>query len=199
MQRRPKGARIIADTIMCKTPNCPTVSSYSDLIEERLISSLEMYLENYKIDINGKGGIDWESSMEIKKALLAEKEKSLGLLQKQLNKIHVCFEQDIYDMDTFLSRSHEVKNEMENYKIAIGQINRDLAEMKAHYENRETFIPKMEGILDSYKKSDDPAYKNALLKELVSKVEYTKTFRSSVPGESNGMFELDIHMKVKPL
>ncbi len=200
MQRRPKGNRNPADTLLCKTPGCPTVASYYDLIEKRLIETLETTLQNYKLSIGNENFFSWESSLDTKQRLLKEAEKQLAGLKKQSSKIHAAFEQDIYDMETFLDRSREVKKEITEAESKVKKIEQEILEIQNCIENKETFIPRLEHILTSYQHSDDPIYKNALLKEIVSSVDYTKKVRyGGKAKKSNDLFELDVHLKLKPI
>ena len=62
--------------------------------------------------------------------------------------------------------------------------------------NKKEFVPYFESVLQSYKDSSDPKYKNQLLKEIVSSVDYTKTVIGGRNGKNNDAFELDVHINL---
>lgn len=120
-----------------------------------------------------------DGALKLAESQLKNASSQASTLQKQLDKIHICFEQDIYDMDTFLERSHAVKSDLEQCKEEMKEAQRRIEEIKLSGDQRKTFIPRFEGILDSYRHAEDPEQKNALLKELISRIDYTKTDRGS--------------------
>ena len=73
----------------------------------------------------------------------------------------------------------------------------ELEEARARLVNQETFSPFCEHILDSYRKSKDPVYKNTLLKLIIKRIDYTKNQRGGRDGERNDQFELTIHVKLE--
>ena len=195
MQRNGKHSSVPYDVLLCTTSKCPTVASYLPVVEEKLLSSLEQILENYKLELDGTMVPD-DGALKLAESQLKNASSQASTLQKQLDKIHICFEQDIYDMDTFLERSHAVKSDLEQCKEEMKEAQRRIEEIKLSGDQRKTFIPRFEGILDSYRHAEDPEQKNALLKELISRIDYTKTDRGSSTNLDS--FELDIHLRIMP-
>lgn len=196
MRRRPAGTRNKADTLQCRTYHCPTVGSYYDLVEERLLIILDQWLENYKIKIDPNAPEDWQTAFDSRQHIKQELEASITSLGRQLSKVHTCFENDIYDLDTFQERSQAVKSELEEKEEKLRCIIAELSKIREHIEHKEAFVPFFEHILDSYRHSKDPVFKNALLKLIVERVEYTKTERGGRTGENNDCFELKIHVRI---
>lgn len=195
MQRNAQHGIMKADTLMCTTVGCPTVSSYVPVVEEKLVDSLEQMLEKYKIEINGT---DAPNNAEIKilEKQLQTATRKADKLQKQLDKIHICFERDIYDIETYLERSAAVKSEINQCQNEIQSIQQNLDEYSLSAENRRTFVPRFENILESYRHTEDADQKNELLKELISRIDYVKTKRGSSKRLDD--FELDIHLRIMP-
>lgn len=196
MVRRPRSRYQKNDVLLCPTYKCPTVGAYWDLIEQRLLSSLEDYLSNYKLDINPESGIDWESSIALKEKSRQETLSTINRLENQLTKVYNLFEQDIYDLTTYLSRSQMIKDEINTTKAVLATIDTEISGLKSSSETKEIFIPYFESILESYKNSSDPKYKNVLLKEILTQVDYTKTVKGRKSGQGNDAFELDIHINL---
>lgn len=182
-------------TLSCPTAGCPTVSARLDLVEGKVLEALERILERYKLEIDGGYSPDNREVVLIKKQLKTANSK-LEKYQKQLSKIHACFEQDIYDMDTFLERSNAVKAEIDSCNNSIKEAQDRLEEISLHNECRETIVPRFEGILDAYRRTEDREKKNLLLKELVSRIDYSKDDRGNWKRPTD--FSLDIHLRIQP-
>ena len=165
-------------------------------VEDRILNTLEQQLEHYKIDLSKKDRNDWNVAITAKENEIAEIKEELSGLNKQSAKIHTLFEQDIYDLDTFLNRNQEVTKSINQAKERIGRLEAEIFKLQEVMEGQESFAPRLEHVLESYRKSDDPVYKNTLLKEVIEKVEYTKTQRGQRDGLNNDAFTLDIHLKV---
>lgn len=196
MARRPEAKDPTKTLLICRTYQCPTVAAYFDLIEERLITSLENYLNVYQLHVNNYQGINWTSAMEVKKTNLKELEANYERLEQQYSKICDLFERGTYDMDTYLARSKIIKNELASIHESITSTAADITALEKQVDAAKNFIPYFESVLDSYKKSDDPKYKNMLLKEIITKVVYTKTTRGKRTGEGKEDFDLDIHINL---
>jgi hypothetical protein len=197
MTRRPAGGRQPKDALICTTYRCPTVCSYYDLVEARLLESLDNFLESYRLRIDDTTGIDWTNTMKVKEARLAEINASLDRYQAQSDRIHTLFEQEIYDLDTFLTRKHKLDDEHELLQEEKTRILKDIDEIQMNIMNKDQFIPYFESILASYRDSDDPIYKNHLLKEIVSDVIYTKTEKGSRANGRIDSFTLDVYVNLK--
>lgn len=196
MTRRPRGKNQSRDMIICTTHQCPTVGAYYDLIEERLVSILEQYLSAYQLNVGHESGIDWNISIQQKSSKLHDLTAKHNKLNAQLEKVCSLFEQDIYDLDTYLSRSHTIKDELTGIQQSITTIESDIATMELRIAAESDFVPHFESVLESYKNSDDPKYKNTLLKEIITSVDYTKTVRGGRKGIHNESFELDVHINL---
>lgn len=196
MTRRPHSKSQPHDMILCTTYQCPTVGSYYSLIEERLLNVLDNYLAEYRLHIDDDSGIDWASSLAIKQDALKDFQAKEDALNKQYTKVCTLFEQDIYDLDTYLARSQELKSEISALRESIQAIDQEIRTIRQNAVNKKEFVPYFESVLQSYKDSSDPKYKNQLLKEIVSSVDYTKTVRGGRNGKNNDAFELDVHINL---
>lgn len=195
MQRNARHGIMKADVLLCTTAKCPTVASYATVVEEKLVASLEQMLEKYKIEINGAETPD-NAEIKVLEKQLQTATVMAGKLQKQLDKIHICLERDIYDIETYLERSAAVKSELNQCQNEILAVKQRLGEYSLSEENRRTFVPRFENIMESYKHAENADQKNELLKELISRIDYVKTKRGSSKRLDD--FELDIHLRIMP-
>ena len=173
-------------SILCQNSNCSNVSAPFEEIEKKLIESLTLWLENYKLTSKETPDINLLDQKEIAlKEYIAEKGKN----ETQLAKLHDLLEQGVYDIDTFLNRSKIISERIENINSKITLLHSEIASDKLKKANN--IIPKMENLLKIYSSCDDVKLKNNLLKEVLEKVTYTKTKKSPIAG-----FELTIYPKI---
>lgn len=196
MVRRPYANSQQADTLICYSTACPNVSAPLHLVEERVLQSLEEWLENYKIkwSRDNKNKTAESTQLEIKKSAVNKLNEQIKTLEKQMSSLYDLLEQGVYSTDVFLERSKIINDRLEK-----AQKDRDmlLDNLKSGQRMNEDSIaiPKIEKILQLYKSTDDPVLKNKLLKEVLDKVVYTKTVNGRWHN-SPGDFELVLYPKL---
>jgi len=98
----------------------------------------------------------------------------LQQLEAQKGTLFDYLERKIYDEDTFLDRSKNLSDRIKDTQTRIAQAEAQLkTERKNDIANKE-IIPTVEDALNRYMKSTDQQRKNALMKSIISRVEYTK-------------------------
>lgn len=194
MYRRPKGPKTAGDVFYCKTHNCPTVGSYCDLVEDRLLSMLNDWLDKYRILVQ-PGIDDIDSLIKVKEVSLKQVKDNVQKAQVQLQKVCDFFEQDIYTLEMFQDRSASLNNKITQYRSDESKVLEEIKQLKTSKQNQKEVIPRWERVLSSYRKDLDPLTKNALLKELLVKVEYKKTKKGSKKDPVD-LFSLEIFPRI---
>lgn len=190
---RSKGSTLYYDTMICNTPGCTTVSSPLALVEQRLIETMEKWLKDYELDYPMQYGTDdYLSSREA--AFKNYQQEFDGLIQ-QRDKIYNLFERGTYDEMTFHLRIDTVNKSIETCKTELEKAEKDIMKYNDMKRSREIFIPKVKHVLELYSELDDPADKNALLKEVLEKVIYTKDKGGRFSGYAD-KFELVLYPKL---
>jgi len=165
------------DTLMCPSTACSNVSSQLSYVEEHLLSALEEWLRNYKLDWglmdDQKPGEDIQ--IEVMRKNIKKIDEELTTLEKQMNNIYDLLEQGIYSTETFLERSKIINERINETRQAKEKLIQELHREEMREESKKNIIPKIENVLELYKTTDDPAIKNKLLKEVLDKAVYTKT------------------------
>jgi len=176
MVRRPYGGRQ-PDTLMCANTACPNISSQLSYVEERLLDVLEEWLQNYRLnlDLEETQRSGNEIQIEVLKKALNKIDDELATLNKQLSNIYDLLEQGVYSTDTFLERSKIINEKINEAKQNKEKIIQELRLEKEREESKKNIIPKIENVLELYNTTDDPAFRNELLKEVLEKAVYTKT------------------------
>lgn len=189
MVRRPY--KKTAASLMCPVTSCKNVSSKLSVVEERLLSALEGWLQDFKIIWGVDKPSPSKSQKNIKKKSLTKLHKALLEQEKQMSNIHDLLEQGVYSTETFIERSKVITE-----KITKTKLDRDLLIEELHLEeekekNLNTLIPKIERVLEMYANADDPGLKNDLLKSVLEKAVYIKKVGGRWHNSED--FELILH------
>lgn len=197
MQRRPYDKRRMP-TLICSYNDCDNIGSDLINVETAILQALKDWMESYELDtesfIQESGG----QKIAMLESNIGKQKKNIEDLQKQLNNVYDLLEQGIYDTDTFISRSKILKDQ-------IGTLNQSLLiqeqeldkEMKIS-KSRETIIPKIKNLLETYDHMETAKEKNDALCAVLEKVLYNKSTRRK-KYEEGDTFEITIYPKVPHL
>lgn len=171
MQRLHSGSQYI--TIRCPSKSCDNVGSYFSVVEKRLLQALSEWIDDNEL-------LSAESAA---KALLSGKEDAVQMavndltaLRNQLSRTHDLLEQGIYDVDTFLQRSRSLTERIAAAEERLGVLSGELAEDEERAASRRCFLPTVKCLIEEYD-GLSAQEKNDRLKEILDKVEYTKSKR----------------------
>lgn len=194
MNRRPHGDKY-PDTLMCPVTSCDNVSSQLSLVEEKLLHTLRVWLESYKVEMNEieKNNSNLESNV-IKNSIEAL-DKGIDILEKQMDSLHDLLEQGIYTADKFLDRTKILNDKINAAKNDKAILEEKLEENFIKEEGQNIIIPKIERVLQIYHTIEDPGEKNELLKEVVEKATYIKNVSGRWHGSPDD-FELYLQPKL---
>lgn len=194
MTRRPSSP---SDILMCPNRTCSTVSSRADIVEERLLQALRLWLNEYRLEWSDNPHPDEDTAIELKRKSIRKAQSEVDTLTKQLARTHDLLEQGVYDTDTFLTRSRSITERMEAAKQSIEELSASLIEDEKRAVSRKSIVPKVEHLLDVYDELPTAASKNELLKGIIERVEYSKETRSPRNGPFDN-FELVLTSKLPP-
>ena len=182
-------------SLMCMGPTCPNVSSPLYLVEKKLLQSLEIWLEKYKLEIKQKEekGNNLEADAIIESIKNVDNE--LNTLGKQLNSLHDFLEQGIYSTEVFLERLKILNDKINIVKKSKEELENKLNSISIIEENKKTVIPKVEKVLETYNRLETPKEKNELLKEILHKVIYIKEEGGRWSGNVDN-FKLKLYPKL---
>lgn len=144
--------------LMCNNPNCQNNTTDLKTIEKYILNSIQKYF-NYTVDFSNYERKD--NSTE-----LFYIDRELKKLTLQLNNIFDLLEQKIYNKETFLERKQVLE---ENINILNSQKEKILSNTP-----QLNSIDSPITILELYNRLEDIKYKNQLLKNIFSKIYYSK-------------------------
>ena len=195
MVRRPY-QRPYPDTLMCPRAKCPNVSSDLRRVEQRVISALEVWLEQYKLEWESKDVSPAVKQSEVLKKSFEAQQAEIDKLYKQLSKTHDFLEQGVYNTETFLERSRSISERINIAKESLPKIQSQIDAETAKENNLINVIPKAEKLLETYYTLPTAESKNTMLKEVLEKVVYVKTKRCRKKTDSRDDFEITIFPKI---
>ncbi|MCI8641512.1 MAG: recombinase family protein [Clostridia bacterium] len=162
------------DVRICCRKCKENVGSNIDYVEDKLLQSLKLLLENYKIKLLNNDNSDIKMLLKINEDNILNSRNELEKLKLQLNKTYDLLEQEVYTKDIFIERSNLLKQQIEEINNNITKLEIEKEQIVVTKNNKEILIPKIEKVIDSYYETNNIKMKNELLKSVLEKVEYTK-------------------------
>lgn len=168
--------------------NYDTSSSSLELVENKVLESLKIILNDYKLDLK-KATEKQKLDILIKNTnnQIEQLNQELDKSNSQKSKLYDLLEQGIYDNATFLERSNLLAQKLADITTKIQELNNLKAEYEKQKEKKELIIPKIENVIELYPYATIEQ-KNKLLKSCIKKVEYYKPIK-----QRKADFELTIY------
>ena len=180
------------DVRICCRKCKENVGSNIDYVENKLLQSLKLLLEDYKIKLINNDNSDIEMLLKINENSILNSRNELDKLKLQLNNTYDLLEQGIYTKDIFIERSNLLKQQIKEINKNINELESEKKQIIAKKNNKEILIPKIEKVIDSYYETTDIKMKNELLKSVLEKVEYTK-----ITPKNKDDFKLKLFPKIQ--
>lgn len=186
-------------TLFCGNPECDNIGSKLNLVEEKVLEGLKLWLKNYKLDY--KNNIEKATHKKLK--LFQESIKSLEEeIEKENNKLLTIYdflEDGTYTKEVFRERSEKVTQNINDIKTKLESYKEKLDKEKIIDEERIKLTPKIENILDIYNLLETAEEKNNLLKTVLSEVLYLKT-EKAIRKDSDPMnFTITLYPKISKI
>lgn len=160
--------------LRCNTPGCPTRSTQYELVERRILESLEQWLASYKVKWGKRKKEEPDQALEFKRAAISALERELNELEHQKNRLFDLLERGIYSEEIFLERSQNLAQRIQNTQEAIQRAQKELEEEERRQRARKNVIPFVENVIKTYYKTKDPVKRNSLLKSVLHHAVYNK-------------------------
>lgn len=175
----------------CLTAHCPTVLSYADDVEKRVIEELKAELKNFNYFIDNYGEeIEKQNKSREKELTLLRKE--IDKKTKMLDKACEMLELGVYTKEKYLERVNILESDIKSLKEQIKVL-------ETSFNNEEVkirkAIPILEKCLDAYW-GLNPQEKNDLLKSFIDHIEYSKSKRNNRWQKDLDDMQLKIYLKI---
>lgn len=179
--------------LRCPNRYCDNVSAPLYLIEEKVIETLQHWLDNYILEYEQKEYVSNE--LQVKEDALLNCEKELRTLNEQKNNAFDLLEQGVYTPDIFQSRIRLLSDKILTVTTEISDLKQSIEAEKDTEYTINNFIPHFQNVLDVYHDTSDIATKNELLKSIVNSIEYVKLERNHKFSRNTANFDLTVHPK----
>ena len=179
--------------LRCPNQNCDNISAPLVLVEQKLLQSLQTWLEGYSFVFPKK--VDNSFEVLTTKHTLQNCLKKLDSLYKQRERTYDLLEQGLYTVDIFENRLRAVSSKIEIIKITISNLQQSM-EKQQNFSECDVFLPTHQNILELYYNIDNISVKNDILKTILEHVEYQKMTRNRKSEHNYANFTLKIYPKL---
>ena len=156
--------------------NCHNSTAAFELVETEIVEALKAWLVGYKVKLQTVGYAD---DIAANKKQIQKIDAEIKKLQGQLMNAYDLVEQGIYSKDIFISRRSVIQSSItsaEEKKTSVAEV---LRRLEIAQNTQDSLIPQTERLLGSYDFMTNEE-RNALLKEIVQKIEYKKTRQGAI-------------------
>ena len=165
------------DSLMCSYTTCKCVGSRLSIVEEMVIDGLREWVRDAEVDYSGSTDKAFREELSSLETAMEEARRTRQQLDSQIKRAYELVEKSVYSIDIFQTRMKELSAEIEKVDALILTLETEHKQMKASIEERVKQVPNVKTVLEAYEKTDDPRYKNILLKSVLTRIDYYKTQR----------------------
>lgn len=196
MQRRPYNKNGKEEALICNNSKCDNISTKLNLVEEKIIEALKIWLKSYSIDYEKINKMKRISKISTEKDILEQLKKKLEKEKTKESKIYEYFEDGTYTKEIFKERINNVTKCIKELEEKIIPLQEKVNEQEKKLESKKQVIPKIQNVLDIYGKLETNEEKNILLKTIIEKVTYLKTKKAIKKNSDPTCFEIHIYPKI---
>lgn len=171
MTRNAGSKKNSSPSLVCLNVECDTKSALLHLVEERVLLSLKEWCDKTEVELKNEKNVK-PSTKPLETALKASKNELIKLY-KQKDKIYEYFETGSYEPDVFNTRMFAVNEKINSTQSTVIELEHQLSSLVDVTQKKRELIPKIKNLLDVYD-TLDTYQKNDFLKEVLSKVSYTR-------------------------
>lgn len=178
--------------IKCRTTNCPTVSTYLEILEPMIIDGIQEALAGYRLELDDLP----TTAANRREAMEKEREVYIAELNKKqamLDKASEMLEIGVYSVEKYLQREIILRKDMDALQANLDALS-DTSELD-DIERLENAVPILEKCLDEYW-TLNPAEKNEILKSFVDKILYSKSIKNNSHHKDLDDANVEIFLKI---
>lgn len=200
MTRAASNTKTNYPVLKCPNRYCNNISAPLELIEEYVLLSLKEWSDSNKLDWTVRNKtIKTGGSLSFQQNHLKALQTSLDSLNKQLENTYTLLEREIYTVEIFQKRSKQLNNEISTIQKALKEAQKNYEKVFFEQNLIKSFLPKIYNVIDVYQELDNASAKNALLREVIEKIEYRKTTANKKNQGHKANFNLTLFPKIKDL
>lgn len=158
--------------LRCQNKNCPCVSSRQDLIERKVLAGITDWFSRYTI-LSTSEEPD-ENNMVFLQTSIKQITREQNQLSRQKERLYDLLERGLYDETTFRRRMDKLTEKETELKKALASAEAELSLCRRDEPAGARLLPQMQAIPSIYEALPDAESKNALLREILVRIEYIK-------------------------
>ena len=158
------------DMLRCTTKDCPTKACAVSIVEHTILDTMAAWLVRYAEDAQ-----DATPKTNPRQTAIDAAQGNLARLSAQRERIFAAFEDGAYDSATFVKRRNDKDAEIAAAQAVLDELLADTT--PSPEECIRLQLPAIRSALELYAVATDPQDKNAILKSVISRIEYKKTVR----------------------
>lgn len=178
------------DTLVCSTRGCTNIGSDLELVEKRIIESLQIILSNYKDYIKDYAN-KVKEEIKTNESALEILNKKIEEQKQKLDKLCDLLESGVYSEQLFSERKLKIDTEIVNLERKRKQLSSSNNIKK--FEEIQKMIPQIEEVLYHYDEDMTPEMKNNLLSSIIKVIYYKKELGGRNYKDN---FKLKIYLKI---
>lgn len=175
--------------IRCNNQQCNNKSSRYEFVENKLIQSLKIWLNDFKIEWASEVNSVPNKSVLFKRNSIIGLKKEIEELDQQKGKLFDFLERGIYTEEIFIERSQNIAERIKAINQTLVEIDLQLASEVKRQEAKNEIIPRVENVIDIYEMEKEPISKNIILKSIVHYAVYKKD-----KHQRNDEFTLNLYL-----
>ena len=195
MTRLGKNSHNRYDTIKCTNRKCDCVSAPIYLVEQSVLDSMRKWLSGYIYHINQQDLSPAEADNSAEKTI-AELTDELKKIDVQINSTYDLLEQKVYTTEVFTQRNKALTERREKIENRIARLRQSLITIQNDRIARQEIIPHIRYVIAAYNDCTTAEEKNALLKSVLNRIEYSKSEPNRRGHLDNANFTVDVFPKV---
>ncbi len=177
-------------SLVCKTRNCPTVSAPLYQVEDEVLKILKDYYENYELHFQTRHG---DKAPKITNTAIKNLENKIKTIDNQLEKTYNLLEQGIYTVDVFTERQAKLKADKE---LLAQQLEEAIKLQSMEQKVRIPAKGEIKGVIELYRKCETDEARNKLLKQIVKRIDYSKTTANTRGKFENRNFLIEVYLNL---
>lgn len=182
------------DTIKCTNRHCNCVSAPIYLVEELLIEGLKKWLKLHTLKMgDSASGTQTVDTIEVKNRKIEALQKELTTIDTQISNTYDLLEQGVYTTELFMQRNKVLAERTEKATAEVCKLQKEIKTIEENRLMKEQIIPLVEKVILSYDKCSSAEEKNALLKSVLTRIEYKKDTPNRKGHVDNPNFEITLY------
>lgn len=183
-------------TLKCPNRYCDNVSAPINLVENKILESLNSWLSKYKLNYKLDNEDALVDNIRLKEIALLKTTEKRDKLITQLDSAYDFLEQGVYTKEIFLERNAKLSLLIKDLNIEIDVLEKELAKERERINAKDRIIPRIENLLDIYPNLPTAQARNDFIRDAVEKVNYVKIERNTRGKINNANFEIVVFPRI---